>query len=737
MRGDQSDRRRVWVAVLLLWVFWCASAMAQTAPASSAEDGSARLKAIRGARPDLTDEADPQKRITSYIAVFDEMAKIIDRRSYKDPYDMTNAVLSVLHRIHEPQTLRGTTPEQRRTLELAMWKFMDEQFPRMLEPRGDKPDPRLKAVQTHWRQVMAHSFEAVALRPRIDFERLRKVVSTYPEGVDLECLDDFNGSVLDDRVPAWVESMDFTAQQWDAYLQSFADSKNLMAQFYARFGRLSLRIVQSPEHRLDAAALTQLLAELDALTLDYRRIPIPQRAPDGKGFYRAGSSTDLDVMDHLRRDLKTALDDAKALPDLGPVASIVIQKGAERDPDPSPRGPTSASAPDRIRVNPIPLMVKARDGTVAAFVNRYSGKSAGATPEARIVYRFGSGFDVHVWSGGVLFMQKEGLLEEVLVDPDAGFRRAAWDGKNVWITTRDSGVWIIHPDRSVTKIGKEQGLPPGDASLEIACILAGRAIAAGSGGPGPGEGASAQPTGWCAMLRDPALGATGDVVTVIHKASVRPATGAAVDPVDRKLSFDCDYIVPYLAAGRIHGLFWLIGRGPRLQPLVVDIRTKLVVISPLKIGGQPHYWNSIQWMPDGTLIETPDGGPLLLHSFDDTKHVITTQKLPSTETIGQVVGQGPWYYVPGKTAWWRVGLKHEIESVPIEPDAIPAAEAGRQTIYESAHYGMVVWSGKGLFQIVVRDATNTTTPPVTPPSAPAGLRIPGSLHNNDSVRPAH
>lgn len=118
----------------------------------------------------------------------------------------------------------------------------------------------------------------------------------------------------------------------------------------------------------------------------------------------------------------------------------------------------------------------------------------GPPAEWRDLFACGTSFDVG-WSPTVVHVIGEsGQVKEVFQrrqDPDDAIQHVTWDGKSLWISTRQSGIWVVSPQGDLLgRVDGDRGLPPSNlerhADACAPCLLhpiePGRCLAIGETG---------------------------------------------------------------------------------------------------------------------------------------------------------------------------------------------------------------------------------------------------------------
>ena len=296
-------------------------------------------------------------------------------------------------------------------------------------------------------------------------------------------------------VPEWKRNT-ITADEWVEFLGRLARSPQRMASLYGRYGLLWWKWShgdRSPE------ALQSLRTEVGAWLKDYAATEFAsptQARRVNEDIYKRGSE--------LERQVVKALAPAATAP---PPPSLPPLALGPRIPPKVAVVPANVA---RLRFQQIKLEVRRADGQTVPY-QQWAQNRLPMGP-LRGVLACGPDLDVFWAENTLALLREKGLLEEVPGCAKGGFLKLSWDGRNVWIVTREKGLWVMSPAGEVlAKIGAEQGLPPGDVGTLIHPLEPGKVCAVGSFGP--------QHRGWCAMIE---FGQGGAKVNVFHRATHVP-----------------------------------------------------------------------------------------------------------------------------------------------------------------------------------------------------------------------
>ena len=167
----------------------------------------------------------------------------------------------------------------------------------------------------------------------------------------------------------------------------------------------------------------------------------------------------------------------------------------------TPPRPTFASH------TPVNAIVRMLDGANTPLAGRRWPTNQSTAIEYELV-RCGDRMDLYRTPGSVLLHRTPGRFDEVVVDPDAVFAAAAWDGAYAWVASLNKGLWAFAPDGTQVVRVEPGVLPPADRDVVICALAPGRVLVVGSFGQ--------KGRAWIAVVER----AEGRVTTrVLHKAT--------------------------------------------------------------------------------------------------------------------------------------------------------------------------------------------------------------------------
>jgi len=389
----------------------------------------------------------------------------------------------------------------------------------------------------------------------------------------------------------------------------------------------------------------------------------------------------------------------------------IKQSMAPPEPKPNPKpkpDPSPPLKPDKPKPPPeqfaiayeeIPLQLKDLTGQVRPWE---SGTNYKRGWWGMKLLNCGDSMDVFWDAGVVLFHRQKGLLEEVLVEPDAGFGDVQWDGRNLWVGACSGSVRVLSADgKEVTRVDIDHGLPPCERAIRLMPIAPGKILAVGC----------LEPMGraWCAMIE---LKDGKPVVNVFHRALRIKSSDEEEKAADADYAFFPLGLYAYPRPGerplivvKRHG-----PRGERLsQPLVIDPDTLEVSVSEAVLSEVTRYYfadngkvlglnvNDIWMYPSLSEVRRRDYEYPLVHN----PYLNTNSNLTFWKGRVYVMGQ-PWCRIDPTT------MEVEYLSAPRAP--IGLYEATHYGI--SAHYGLVVWGGRlnKFLRVLVNEEAVTKEP---------------------------
>jgi hypothetical protein len=153
--------------------------------------------------------------------------------------------------------------------------------------------------------------------------------------------------------------------------------------------------------------------------------------------------------------------------------------GADSRAKTQPPAPHAAIGP--ISWDTVPAKVRPKGGGFVAF-RKATWESERSPEKLELVFRrAGDALDVLVTQNGVMLHREPGILDVALDDKSATFLDAAPDGKNIWISSLNKGIFLIDPSgKSLGKIDQGGGLPASQTPMQITAIAPGLLVALGS-----------------------------------------------------------------------------------------------------------------------------------------------------------------------------------------------------------------------------------------------------------------
>jgi hypothetical protein len=210
----------------------------------------------------------------------------------------------------------------------------------------------------------------------------------------------------------------------------------------------------------------------------------------------------------------------------------------------------------------IPANVRTKTAGVAPF-RQAAWAGANSTAKFRVVLRrAGESLDVLVTPGGVMLQKEKGILDVALEDKTADFIDAVPDGRDIWISSLNKGIFLLdHSGKLLGKIDETGGLPKSDSPMQIVALAPGLVVASGSTMDAADPGSKES---WVAAVSYNAKEGAAFKVAVIASESRLPA-GWLPPAGDRKWRFDP---VRVIAIGNVSDAdedprAWLLVKGPR------------------------------------------------------------------------------------------------------------------------------------------------------------------------------
>ncbi len=479
----------------------------------------------------------------------------------------------------------------------------------------------------------------------------------------------------------------FTADQVRRLCRRLIESKQPLNSFYGRCQLVSLKLCHKANETIDAEAIREVDALMEFLEKrGHKEKHIPGRAnPVVNNTYNS--------LRNVRRKLSKKLGMAPEKRPMGPPK----RKFARFSPTPI----IEYDLAPRIRFEPV-------DGIRARW---------------RDLRKCGDSLDV-MWSPFAVYaMAAPGRVREIFVRDEQGndpIQMVVWDGADIWISTMQSGIWIVSPEGKVLgHVGTAQGLPPykpvrfhprkiaKDYALFLHPIEPGKCVAIGKVGK---HGRI-----WFAAIsfsRD-APASISCKAEVFFTATKLAADQTDPDDADPKKVFSPAWIKEYSGPKQPTRRLLLVGRqelGGRPQgrrPLAVDLETLEVSVFPARfpssllihpsgrelccVGGRMLYAGPVTRsggrgpkLPGIRLFSPPEEGG----ANDWTSKVLVEHK--DTHGLPRLfLTHAGKVYRPG-TEWYCVDPKN------MQCDRLTKARLPLYHWYVhygvSAHYGPVAWN---------------------------------------------
>jgi len=443
------------------------------------------------------------------------------------------------------------------------------------------------------------------------------------------------------------KSPDLSEDAWMAFLDKLIRSDRPAASLAGRYGKLYHQFY----FKRGAADLAELHTEAKRLVKDYREQSPRMRGRSGSGILSAR-------VGGICGQIGKALQPATPRPD----------HAAARPPRPKPPRPESPVA-----LEPIQLSVKTSSGDLVPFKKRWGG--------LKHLDIGGNGVDVFWRNDGVAVMRRKGALEEVLVDRTIRILDVAFDGRDLWVATREKGLWVVSLDGCVAyRIGQAEGLPAGERGMRLNSIGPGKVLAAGAFGP--------HERLWLAVVSHDA---DGPRVNVFHRGTRVLIAGQrwkkAKPDIDRAGAPLWMHELQYGDKGTRRTVVLAWGRRC-MQPMQVDLETLEVSL----YGGL----KSMAWLYSDNSVHSCNGR---LHKFTGDGCV-----LPLGNRLYATAG-GVWYQIDVTTG-------HAVHQ-----GRLPRA-SGIRKFGVSSYYGLVCWHQNGSFYRLIVKAEEAPADPGPPAESP-------------------
>ncbi|HUT31603.1 MAG TPA: hypothetical protein VMX13_17565 [Sedimentisphaerales bacterium] len=300
----------------------------------------------------------------------------------------------------------------------------------------------------------------------------------------------------------------------------------------------------------------------------------------------------------------------------------------------------------------------------------------------------GDSVDVMWFRDQVLFMKEKGLFEQVLVAGNTPFSDLEWDGRNIWVSIPQKGVWILDTSgQIVAEVGSKDGLPPGENGLLLHTVGPGRMFAVGSFGP--------RDRGWCAIVE---YKNGKPSINVFHEARRVPSK---LDEKDEKKEIRHDPYVVFRPCRISECLAFTQDFDPNI------VYYKHYSVRSHQAGGRR------------TLFIHRCKTKLSEHTFIyplevdlDTLDVrVASQKSISLVSSDPGLDYEGKTYFPGKV-WYCMDPNTRRKEKLVTRGQLPDPYGSLGGYWVSAHYGLAGWTAdRQLYQIRVTDEENDMTPP--------------------------
>lgn len=449
----------------------------------------------------------------------------------------------------------------------------------------------------------------------------------------------------------------FSLEEYLGFLSRLKQSGRPMAVIYARYGHLNYEWVNNKD-KGDKAELKRLLKETDQTLADVRRLLAKCEALGPKPSIRRNIHLCV-RLGEMRSGIRERLNPSKPF---GPTTGT-----------PGPKRSTG-----RLIFEEVPLRLKRLSGEVGRFKG-VRWRAPYGWGGVQYLQKCGDRLNVLWQNGAILFMRKKGLVEEIFVDRRPWFCDVQWDGRNIWIGTRNDGVWVVSSaGELLAKIGKKQGLPPADQGILLHPIAPGKVCAIGSFGQ--------HRRAWCAIVEFD--GKAGNV-KIFHRATHVPASGEDAEKLasDINLVFQPSWIHQFDTGEEDKRRVLLVGRyapclAGRRRPLSIDLKTLRVSVFQHNLRHADHMSSQSYFSRDERLLEA-----------------------------SRVLPHGGWVYVPG-LAWFRINPQ-TWESERLNAGRLPYKYSILSHHAVAAHYGLVAWDLEGTFYSIRVKAVSSASQPTS------------------------
>ena len=455
------------------------------------------------------------------------------------------------------------------------------------------------------------------------------------------------------------------------FYDRLAQSNRMANRLTGRLGRLCIE-----RARLDPPE--DLLRRVRALAAEYdKEKEIAEANPD--------HITRLDI---LQRELA-------AMVKPPPAAVTYVPPAQPATVAPKPPEPTTKPA-EQVCYEPLELSVRTPDGKLVPVRQMQWKEARGVWNRGLRLVNCGE-VDFYWRGGAVLLHRQKDILEEVIVDPNAVFADARWDGKHLWLAACSGSIRLLDKTgREVLRVTGEHGLPECDRTMLVYPLGDGKAIAAGCLGTSERM--------WIATVDTTC---TTPKVTVFHRATRVKIDSDAKHDQEPDLAvlpiWICEYPQP-----KDEPRMLIMGRGslygqPSLMPLAIFPQTLKVGISPIGLMGIEctslcRYGDRLLFASQGRPVMI--GGPI-------PESLGNPQGWNGQSTY--ILNWNGYLYVTGHP-WFRINPK-DWRSEPLIPQRLPVSGAGQARWGASMHHGIICWSDQtGFYQVVFRNVPVTMTP---------------------------
>ena len=301
----------------------------------------------------------------------------------------------------------------------------------------------------------------------------------------------------------------------------------------------------------------------------------------------------------------------------------------------------------------------------------------------------GPGLDVASNFGVILFMHERDVLEERFVDHEPIFDDVRWDGRHVWVATRNQGIWVLDTSgKVVERVTEEAGLPPADRGIRLHVLGEGRLAAAGAFGK--------HHRSWCAILnRDEKSTAVNVVVRATLVPSKYDRENWYKTKSDTRCVFEPSWMHVLHPPGEGEAPRLIVGRKP--SPLIVNLKTFELSSYPANTLKGPRFPGG--WLRSEGYFSR--GGTLLVAGhrtvgvYELEKDGIGFRQVRRHRTSDRTTvffRHDGWIYHSG-IRWSRFDPE-TLEEEVLTPNDLPLGYGGLGAA-ASSHYGIVAFGGYG------------------------------------------